>query len=96
MATSVAAPKEAPATPKVAPATPQAHPTVANESGASNATTDRTPARAIFQQPATPSTRPGSYYFANKDSYVREDVDIEIGYYIHKEKLGEGKFVCLF
>lgn len=55
--------------------------------------------------PSTPACKPpvipprssnttqtsSSYYFASKDSYVREDVDIEVGYYIHKEKLGEGQ-----
>ena len=30
------------------------------------------------------------YYFVNRDSFVKEDTDIDVGYYIHKQKLGEG------
>jgi len=32
------------------------------------------------------------YYFVNRDSFVKEDTDIDVGYYIHKQKLGEGGF----
>jgi hypothetical protein len=28
----------------------------------------------------------------SRNGYLRENVDIEAGYYIHKEKLGEGLF----
>lgn len=32
------------------------------------------------------------FYFVNRDSFVKEDTDIDVGYYIHKQKLGEGGF----
>ena len=35
------------------------------------------------------------YYFVNRDSFVKEDTDIDVGYYIHKQKLGEGEFDCV-
>lgn len=47
----------------------------------------------------TPSTQnklpPKPYYFVNRDSFVKEDTDIDVGYYIHKQKLGEGLLFSL-
>ncbi|KAK4337186.1 hypothetical protein RND71_044012 [Anisodus tanguticus] len=40
--------------------------------------------------PIQPPLKP--YYFVNRDNYVKEDSDIDVGYYIHKQKLGEGGF----
>lgn len=41
----------------------------------------------INQLPQPPKKQ---YYFVNRDSFVKEDTDIDVGYYIHKQKLGEG------
>lgn len=42
----------------------------------------------LGSQPIQPPKR--QYYFVNRDLYVKEDTDIDVGYYIHKQKLGEG------
>lgn len=49
---------------------------------------------ASQQRPTEPPPQPPKkqYYFVNRDSFVKEDTDIDVGYYIHKQKLGEGSF----